>query len=309
MKEEKGNVEFRYYEMPQGMPVLALLGEKWEVPYGRDAMHFHNYLEIGYCYDGEGTMYLGEEKCSYGPGTITVIPRNFPHHTAGIDDRPQKWEYLFVDSEELLRDAFQGRERLGEKLLDRLHSRMFLLREGDSPEVELLLRMILEEMREKGELYADVVRGETLSLLLALIRQDSSGEIADLGLMKDRCLSDILDALEFMQRHYQENIQIGDLIRISHMSESHFRRKFGEYMNTSPAEYINFLRVKKACELLAHSDCEIAEAGRQAGFQTTGTFIRNFKKFMGEVPREWRKNSMKQIDNPTNYNVSVRKGW
>ena len=26
---EKENVEFRYYEMPQGMPVLALLGEKW----------------------------------------------------------------------------------------------------------------------------------------------------------------------------------------------------------------------------------------------------------------------------------------
>ena len=46
---EKENVEFRYYEIPQGMPVLPLLGEKWITRYGADPMHFHNYLELGYC--------------------------------------------------------------------------------------------------------------------------------------------------------------------------------------------------------------------------------------------------------------------
>ena len=92
-----------------------------------------------------------------------------------------------------------------------------------------------------------------------------------------------------MQRHYRENIHIEDLTRISHMSETHFRRKFGEYMNISPAEYVNLLRVKRACELLAHSDSDIADVGMQAGFRTTGAFIRNFKKFTGVVPREWRK--------------------
>ena len=46
---EKENVEFRYYEMPQGMPVLALLGEKWITEYGADPMHFHNYPEREKC--------------------------------------------------------------------------------------------------------------------------------------------------------------------------------------------------------------------------------------------------------------------
>lgn len=308
-KQKKENVEFRYYEMPRGMSVLALLGEKWEVPYGRDAMHFHNYLEIGYCYDGEGVIYLGEESFPYAPGTLTVIPRNFPHHTVGVNKEPQKWEYLFVDSDSILQQAFSGKPFIAEKMLERLHSRMFLLPKGRAPKAEALLKMIFEEMRVKQEFYVEIVRGELFSLLMELIRQNPGSMVSEIGLSGDQCLSDILETLEYMQCHYRENIHIEDLIKISHMSETHFRRKFREYMNTSPAEYINLLRVRKACELLARTTDDIADAGVQAGFQTTGTFIRNFKKFMGMVPREWRKTAMKEIDNPVNYHVSIRKGW
>ena len=100
---EKENVEFRYYEIPQGMPVLPLLGEKWITRYGADPMHFHNYLELGYCYSGKGIMHLGDQLVPYRAGTVIVIPRNFPHRTEGEDSNLQKWEYLYVDSEKFLK--------------------------------------------------------------------------------------------------------------------------------------------------------------------------------------------------------------
>ena len=55
-------MEFRYYQMSAGSPILALLGQKWVQNYGNDVdyLHFHNYLEIGYCYGGDGFMVLGE---------------------------------------------------------------------------------------------------------------------------------------------------------------------------------------------------------------------------------------------------------
>ena len=45
-------MEYRYYEIPAGSPVLALLGDKWVQNYGReiDYLHFHNHLEVGFCY-------------------------------------------------------------------------------------------------------------------------------------------------------------------------------------------------------------------------------------------------------------------
>lgn len=54
-KRKKPKMEFRYYQMPAGSPILALLGQKWVQNYGNDVdyLHFHNYLEIGFCYEYE----------------------------------------------------------------------------------------------------------------------------------------------------------------------------------------------------------------------------------------------------------------
>ena len=50
-------MELRYYKMPEGSPILALLGQKWIQNYGNDIdyLHFHNYLEIGFCYEVRGS--------------------------------------------------------------------------------------------------------------------------------------------------------------------------------------------------------------------------------------------------------------
>ena len=34
------------------------------------------------------------------------------------------------------------------------------------------------------------------------------------------------------------------------MSETHFRRLFESYINMPPMEYLNLIRVQKACELM-----------------------------------------------------------
>lgn len=69
-------MELRYYKMPEGSPILALLGQKWVQNYGNDIdyLHFHNYLEIGFCYEGQGFMILGEDKVQFHDRDFTVIP-------------------------------------------------------------------------------------------------------------------------------------------------------------------------------------------------------------------------------------------
>ena len=77
-KRKKPKMEFRYYQMPAGSPILALLGQKWVQNYGNDIdyLHFHNYLEIGFCYEGQGFMILGEDKVQFHDRDFTVIPFN-----------------------------------------------------------------------------------------------------------------------------------------------------------------------------------------------------------------------------------------
>lgn len=82
-KRKKPKMEFRYYQMPAGSPILALLGQKWVQNYGNDVdyLHFHNYLEIGFCYEGDGVMAFGEAKMRFSGREFTVIPPNYAHTT------------------------------------------------------------------------------------------------------------------------------------------------------------------------------------------------------------------------------------
>ena len=70
--KKKKKIEFRYYRMPTGNSFLALLGEKWVRSYGQgiDYLHFHNCMEIGYCYDGEGILSIGERDYTYKGGSF-----------------------------------------------------------------------------------------------------------------------------------------------------------------------------------------------------------------------------------------------
>ena len=69
-RKKKPRMEYRYYEVPEKCPVLVLQGEKWLQNYGYqiDYLHFHNLMEIGFCYYGEGTIVLEDEELPYHGG-------------------------------------------------------------------------------------------------------------------------------------------------------------------------------------------------------------------------------------------------
>lgn len=59
----------------------------------------------------------------------------------------------------------------------------------------------------------------------------------------------IKEALLFIQEHYKENLPISEYAAKSALSESYFRKKFGEIMGVSPIKYRNQLRLAEAKRL------------------------------------------------------------
>lgn len=79
-KKRTDKIFFRYYEIPRDSYVLALFGEEWNRKYGSEgeSLHFHNHLEVGYCYKGEGVIKLENGDYPYFPQTFTMIPEKLP---------------------------------------------------------------------------------------------------------------------------------------------------------------------------------------------------------------------------------------
>lgn len=93
MVKKKPKLQFRYYEMGAHEQVLALLGEDWRRPYGINIsdLHFHNYMEVGICYEGQGKCILRDTVEVFEAGCMTIVPPNYPHNN---ETHTKHWKYI-----------------------------------------------------------------------------------------------------------------------------------------------------------------------------------------------------------------------
>ncbi len=313
---KKGNLEFRYYEVPADEPLLALLGDAWIRPYGYDSfgalltdLHFHNLLEIGYCYEGTGVLTLENEELSYGSGATTIIPKNFPHTTTCPRCSCNRWEYLFINAEKTISSFYPDNRHQCDYLLSCIESRAFCTNAEESPELSALVLAILREMTERKDLYVDAVNGLLRALFVEISRQYPAPAYHAPSMISGRNSFQISRAIEYIGNHFSGQIQIRELADICNMSETNFRRLFVESMGISPVSYINQVRIRAACEKLKKSGESVADIAENCGFGSLSTFNRNFRKYTGTTPNEWRKSPEAYERRLSGKNITVLDGW
>ncbi len=308
-KKSKEALQFRYYEIPQNQPLLALLGQKWIQNYGLGIgyQHFHNLMEIGYCYGGEGVMELDGRIERYGAGTITLIPANFPHNTKSDPDTLSRFEYLFVDVESFLKERYSKNPVFLKDLVKRINHGAICTNAQSEPALEKEILYILNEMRDQKELYIEAVQGALLTLLvdIARVNRDESAPLENSSVD----ITVVAQAIDMVTDHYYEPLQISDLSRACNMSETHFRRVFEKCMNMKPMEYINLVRVQMACEYMKKHDDSMEIVAIKSGFATTSTMNRNFKKILDISPYQWKSHPENYQGKLLNYKISAYKGW
>lgn len=303
-------MEFRYYQMSAGSPILALLGQKWVQNYGNDVdyLHFHNYLEIGYCYGGDGHMVLGEEEKRFYGGIVTVIPPNYPHTTNSDIGTISRWEYLFIDVEGFMKKFLDSPVK-AEKMIQRIYSKALFLREEEYPSISAKILKIMNIMRDGEEFYLEEAKGVLAALLVEIARLNRPSEEDRVAEETGKLTNMITRVLDFVSYHYMEDIKVEDLAKSCHISETHFRRIFTSYMKVTPLEYINTVRVQTACELLQKTDDPVADIAHKCGFTTNSTFNRNFKQIMGVTPIEWRKRPESYEQQILKFDIHSEEGW
>lgn len=308
-KKRKPKIEYRYYEMPAGSPVLALLGEKWIQNYGRDIdyLHFHNHLEVGFCYSGKGVLTLEEDDKLFSGGMFSVIPKNFPHTTNSDGATFSSWEYLFVDADTLLQSVYHDNPLMADRILRRVNRRAHLVKVEEKPEIAALIHQIMEIMRERKELYLEEVKGILMAFLIEVARWNREEDESREGPVGNSSI--ISPALDYISEHSDRQIRVEELAQLCHISETHFRRNFSECMKMSPVEYINWVRIKTVCDELKRTNDSIGDIAVRAGFATLSTFNRNFQKVMGISPHEWRRNPENYERKLLNYDIKTQEGW
>lgn len=316
-RKKKTKVEYRYYQMVPETYVFALLGEEWIREYGKDIdyLHFHNYLEIGYCVDGQGQMLFEETPYDYHEGDFTIIPRKYPHTTNSVPGTKSYWEYLFIDEDSFLEHAFyeMRNHKKCERMKECLNNGFLFFHETEYPKLSKKIHELMEVMRKKEVFYQEEAEGLLMVILIQIARISKKRERLEKLEEEDHTSGNaheaVARAMDYISRNFKDAIRIEDVAKYCHISETHLRRLFAFHMKIGILEYINLVRIQESCEQLKKTDDSVSDIAARCGFSTVSTFNRNFKKVMGESPCNWRKSPENFEQKLMRCNVHSEAGW
>jgi AraC-like DNA-binding protein len=105
----------------------------------------------------------------------------------------------------------------------------------------------------------------------------------------------LVPLLKFVQNNFAEPINIADMASAAHLSRSRFHAYFTSHMGLSPMDYVKQVRLTQAkLRLLTTSD-SVASVGENAGFANPYHFSREFKRWSGLSPIEFRRRHNKLV--------------
>lgn len=98
----------------------------------------------------------------------------------------------------------------------------------------------------------------------------------------------VQNVLKMIQEEYQEDLTLKTIAERLHLNVMYLGQIFKKETNKSFSQYLNHYRIKLAQNLLLHSELNVNEIADQIGYMSQGYFYKNFKKYCGISPKEFR---------------------
>ncbi|MGN0596845.1 MAG: helix-turn-helix domain-containing protein [Ruminiclostridium sp.] len=228
--------------------------------------------QIIYCTRGRGRVIIDGKETAITPGMCFFLPAHYPHAYYTVGDL---WETHWI--------AFQGYDT--ENLLKRLGfdtAKVFVLNSIDG--LEELFRKIYLTMKTDRFFGDFAASGLLYSFILELHRAAFGKAEAH-----EEKSSPLVTAVNYIDEHYTEDIELEELCRISGVTPQHLCRIFKKQLNMRPVEYISKKRIQCAKNLLLTTDKPIGEIASAAGYRDISYFGVIFKRCEGMTPGEYRK--------------------
>ncbi|MBS2970076.1 AraC family transcriptional regulator [Metabacillus sp. KIGAM252] len=250
--------------------------------------HFHDWYEIVFVLDGQGTFFIDKEFYPMKKNDLFLIPGNVIHHANPSKRNP------FLCHVILFHPALMQSPELGDffSYLSPFSQKEFhylLLAEHMKEHKEYLFRMHMElEKKEAG--YRHALLTHLQGILLLIARQqpavpETSGKLSKSELW-------MKEVLFYIDLHYTDHeLTLPALAEQALVSPEHFSRIFRRVTGLTLPAYLGVKRLFKAKELLWHTDLSVAFISDACGYKSVSYFHSKFKEQLGCTPGEFRKKS------------------
>lgn len=262
-----------------------------EVVHGPDygtRWHFHPEIQITLAIKSQGYRIVGDNISPLRDGDCVLIGADVPH--VWQQDRTGSAHAVEAVIVRFRRD-FLGADFMARPELDSVGKLLARARRG--------LQVTGRTLQRVGKSLRALPEQEGLSRVITMLGiLDELSQSSDLKPLASTGFRPSLDAsdqermgriLRYIEERLVDDLAREDLARVASLSEGAFSRYFKSRTGRSLPEYVNELRIGRACRMLSESDNAVTDIAFDCGYRNLANFNRWFLKLTGHVPRDYRR--------------------
>ncbi|HEY1052433.1 MAG TPA: AraC family transcriptional regulator, partial [Prosthecobacter sp.] len=245
--------------------------------------HFHPEYQLTLALESRGHRVVGDSIGTLSDGDIVLIGSNLPHvwHQDGAG-KGRQVNAIIVRFDE----TFLGRDFFSLPEVEPV--RRLLQRAARGLEVRGATRVaITEHMKKLAQVEG---LGRVIELLAILNTLANSTELKSLASASYEPKLESADqgrmerVVDFIHTHLTEEIDRERLAKLAHLSLGAFSRFFHSRTGKTVPEYVNEVRIGRACRMLAEDAGNITDIAMDCGYRNLANFNRRFREVMGTTP-------------------------
>ena len=258
------------------------------------AFHFHPEMELVLIKEGHGRRIIGNKIDSFEKGDMAFIGSNLPHiwlnddmsvnrkaRSVVVHFRKEIFGQEFYELKETreLAAFFQMASRgiqVSGATRDKISRKLDILVTQRGFRRILLLLEILHTLATCPDIHC--ITGDAYN-------PDEKEETGDR----------LSEVYKYVQNNFSNDISLSDIARIANLTPQSFCRFFKKRSNKHFFEYLNEVRISKACEMLIGSRAPVSEIAYYCGYNTVSNFNKLFKEATGLTPGQFRDRSAQLI--------------
>lgn len=94
--------------------------------------------------------------------------------------------------------------------------------------------------------------------------------------------------MQYVSTHFAQKVTLQNIADSAYISRRDCIRTFHQCLNKTPIEYLTFVRIENAQQMLLHTDRSITEIASDCGFSDSSYFTKVFRETCGMPPTSFR---------------------
>ena len=255
--------------------------------------HWHYFVEILYVYQGEITVTCNEHSYLLTPGALILLPPQVIHKVYSLNDQKDV-NYACVkfniNKIQLVGNYLPNLNVLLRQIAQ-LQNPPLVFDEGTLDHISLsdYFERIIQEVDNRCYGYNSYVYTMLSELMVKILRHwYYTGQLMQTDNIEEQSEYSLQNILVYIDEHSSENINIEKLAHMCNMSYSYFAKLFHKQFGQSCKQYIEFVRLSKAENLLLFTGLDLTEIAGETGFSDCSHLIRCFRKKYNITPKQFR---------------------